>query len=134
MRVAHCCKLALDHSMIKKGFSLTYIQWIIWSILLAIHILSLLPYDSVSQSIVYSAIYVSFYLVIIYGNANFLLPALYEKEKYGWYTTVVILVIPVIAFARTWVTFFIYNSFYAAKPSPFRWQAVISSLITVVLV
>lgn len=120
--------------MMKKEISLTYLQWIIWSILLAIHILSLLPYDSVSQSVAYSVIYVSFYLLIIYGNAYFLLPRLYEKGNKKWYVTIIIILIPLIAFIRTWITFYVYNKFYAEKPTMFRIQSVTSSLITVVLV
>ena len=120
--------------LIKKELSLKSIQWIIWLILFAIHVLSLLPYDSVSQSIVYTGIYISIYLLIIYGNASFLLPALYEKNHRVWYVLLVVILLPVIAFLRFYVSFYIYNHFYAEKPTPFRWSAITSSLITVILV
>lgn len=120
--------------MMKRQLSVNGIQWAIWIILFTIHTLALLPYDPLGQSLLYSALYTSAYMIIIYGNAFFLLPVLYEKGHKVLYATLVIILIPVIAFWRFYSAFYIYNRFYAEKPVPFRWSATTSSLITCILV
>jgi sensor histidine kinase YesM len=121
-------------AMRRKQLSLQIIQWIIWSILFAIHVLSLLPYDPLWQAMMYSAINIGIYMLIIYGNGSFLLPALYEKGYTATYIILVIILIPAIGFIRFFSNFYIYNHFFAEKPTPFRWAPVASSFITVVLV
>jgi len=121
--------------MFKKNLSIKHIQWITWFIVLVIHILSLLPYDSFSQATAYSIIYVGSYLIIIYGNASFLLPVFYEKDRKALYVILAIIFIAATALVRYWTTFYVYNHFFATeKPSAFRWTSVVSSLISVMLV
>lgn len=120
--------------MKRKPLSLKFIQWVTWIILLAIHFLSLLPYDPVGQSLLYSSINIGTYLLIIYGNASFLLPKLYSKGRRVAYVVAVMVLIPVVAFLRFCVSIVVYNSFFAEKPTPFRWSGVVSSGITVTLV
>lgn len=121
-------------AMRRKPLSLAFIQWIIWIVLFAIHVLSLLPYDPLLQSMLYSSISISIYLLIIYGNGSFLLPALYDKGHKVVYILLVAILIPVVAFLRFYINFYIYNTYFAEKPTPFRWSLVTSSLITVILV
>ncbi|MES2372593.1 MAG: histidine kinase [Bacteroidota bacterium] len=118
----------------KRQLSVKTIQWFIWILLFTIHTLALLPYDPVGQALLYSALYTSAYMIIIYGNAFFLLPALYEKGHKALYVALVVVLIPVIAFWRFYSAFYIYNRFYAEKPVPFRWSSTTSSLITCILV
>ncbi len=120
--------------MMKRQLSVKTIQWFIWILLFTIHTLALLPYDPVGQALLYSALYTSAYMIIIYGNAFFLLPALYEKGHKALYVALVVVLIPVIAFWRFYSAFYIYNRFYAEKPVPFRWSSTTSSLITCILV
>jgi sensor histidine kinase YesM len=118
----------------RKQLSLQFIQWIIWVVLFAVHVLALVPYDPFAQCLLYSAISISIYLLIIYGNGAFLLPALYEKGYKTLYIILVVILIPVVAFLRFYINFYIYNRFFAEKPTEFRWSPVTSSLITVILV
>jgi heme/copper-type cytochrome/quinol oxidase subunit 2 len=120
--------------LMKRQLSVKTIQWIIWIILFTIHTLALLPYDPLGQSMLYSVLYTSAYMIIIYGNAFFLLPVLYEKGHKVWYIVLVVVMIPLVAFWRFYSAFYIYNRFYAEKPVPFRWSATTSSLITCILV
>jgi hypothetical protein len=121
-------------AQMKRQLSLKHIQWIIWVILFTIHTLALLPYDPLGQSMLYSLLYVSAYMIIIYGNAFFLQPALYEKGHKVLYVVLVIVLLPLVAFYRFYSAFYIYNHFYAEKPVPFRWSSTTSSLITCILV
>ncbi|MDB5209859.1 MAG: Histidine kinase [Sediminibacterium sp.] len=121
-------------ALMEKQLSLKHIQWIIWIVLFTIHTVALLPYDPFAQSMLYSLLYISAYMIIIYGNAFFLLPALYEKGHKTLYVILVIVLLPVIAFYRFYSAFYIYNQYYAEKPTPFRWSLTTSSLITCILV
>ena len=120
--------------VMKRKISLKLIQWIIWIILFKIHVLALLPYDPLGQAMLYSSFNIAAYLVIIYGNAFFLLPRIYEKGHRVLYVVLVLVLIPVVAFSRFYSTFYIYNHFFAEKPMPFRWSSSTSSLITCILV
>ncbi|MEO8172105.1 MAG: histidine kinase [Sediminibacterium sp.] len=120
--------------MMKRQLSVKDIQWIIWIILFTIHTLALLPYDPFAQSMLYSCLNISAYMIIIYGNAFFLLPALYEKGHKIVYIALVIVLLPVIAFWRFYSSFYIYNHFFAEKPGVFKWSSTTSSLITCILV
>lgn len=120
--------------MMKRQLSVKTIQWIIWIILFTIHTLALLPYDPLGQALLYSALYTSAYMIIIYGNTFFLLPALYEKGYTALYVASVMVMIPAVALWRFYSAFYIYNRFYAEKPVPFRWSSTTSSLITCILV
>ncbi len=114
--------------------SLLKIQWLIWAILFTVHVLALLPYDPLSQSLLYSVINVGSYAIIIYGNAFFLLPKLYEKNSRVLYALLAVLLVTAVALLRYMASFYIYNWFFAAKLSPFRWSAVGSSFISSLLI
>lgn len=119
---------------VRKDISVKTIQWIIWAILFAIHIVVLLPYDVFGQAVVYSLINVGSYMLIMYGNALWLLPALYEKGYKTGYVLAAILFIIAAIVLKYGSAFYVYNWFFAKKPETFRWSGVMGSMITVVLV
>lgn len=116
------------------SFSLRRIQWLIWIVLYAVHVLAILPYDPPGQAMLYSVINVGSYVLIVYGNASLLMPRLYDRNKKPAYVLLAILLVAGIAFLRYLASFYAYNLLYAPKPSPFRWSAVGSSLISSILI
>jgi hypothetical protein len=105
--------------LMKRQLSVKTIQWIIWIILFTIHTLALLPYDPLGQSMLYSALYTSAYMIIIYGNAFFLLPVLYEKGHKVWYIVLVVVMIPLVAFWRFYSSFLYLQPFLCRKAGSF---------------
>lgn len=117
-----------------RAISLKHIQWIIWIVLYAMHVLSIMPYDPVGQAMAYSAINVGSYFVIVYVNAFFLLPRIYEKKQKVLYGLLALVFVTTVAFLRYYITFYVYNHFYAEKPIPFKWSGISSSLISSMLI
>lgn len=113
---------------------LRQIQWIIWILVFLIHVLSIMAFDPFSQALVYGFLNVSTYVIIIYGNALWLLPCFYEKKQVVLYVFLALVMICLVAFFRYYGSFYVYNRFFADKPSPFRWSGIGSSLITCFLV
>jgi sensor histidine kinase YesM len=114
--------------------TLRKIQWIIWILVLLIHVLSIMAFDPFYQALVYGVLNVSTYVLIIYGNALLLLPRFYEKGQLVRYVLLALILIGLVAFFRYYSSFFVYNHFFAEKPTPFRWSGIGSSLITCFLV
>ncbi len=117
-----------------KNLSLVNLQWITWILLFAIHIVSLLSYDSLSQATIYSVIYIGSYLLIVYGNAGLLIPLFYERNRKVMYVISAIVLIALVILLRFLSSFYMYNTFFAEKPEPFRWTGIASSLISIILV
>ncbi len=113
---------------------LRQIQWIIWILVFLIHVLSIMAFDPFFQALVYGVLNVSTYVLIIYGNALLLLPLFYEKKQLVLYVFLALLLISLVAFFRYYSSFYVYNHFFAEKPTPFRWSGIGSSLITCFLV
>lgn len=119
---------------IPRTVSIRQIQWIIWILVFLIHVLSIMAFDPLSQALVYGAVNVSTYVMIIYGNALLLLPRFYEKKQMVLYVLLALLLICLVAFSRYYGSFYVYNHFFAEKPTPFRWSGIGSSLITCFLI
>lgn len=117
-----------------RTVSLRQIQWIIWILVFLIHVLSIMAFDPLNQALVYGSLNVSTYIMIIYGNALLLLPRFYEKKQMVLYVLLALLLICLVAFFRYYSSFYVYNQFFAEKPTPFRWSGIGSSLITCFLV
>ncbi|MDE3253726.1 MAG: hypothetical protein KGO92_13045, partial [Bacteroidota bacterium] len=122
----------MDHP--SKPLSLVQLQWITWVLLFAIHIVSILPYDPFVQSVIYSAIYVGSYLLIVYGNASLLIPLLYERNRKAMYMASAFLLIVIVVLLRFLSSFYVYNNFFAEKPMAFSWTGISSTLLSVMLV
>lgn len=116
------------------SLNLKQIQWVCWIILFVIHVLSILPYDPIGQAILYSLINICSYLVIIYGNASFLMPKLYEKKRLLWYVLPALLFVILVAVLRFLISFWIYNHWYAPQPAAFNWSGISSTLISCLLI
>jgi hypothetical protein len=120
--------------MTPKAYSLRTIQWITWVVLFAVHMVAMLPNDSWLQALLYTVVNISSYALIVYGNAFGLIPGLYNRGRRTIYIIVSVFFIVVMAMLRYGTLFWVYNRFFAEKPTPFRWSGSISSLISAILI
>ncbi|SKA06788.1 sensor histidine kinase [Sediminibacterium ginsengisoli] len=118
----------------QKQLPLGRIQWMIWLLLFAINVLSLLQYDVLSQALSYSAINVSANVCVVYLNALVLIPVFYERKRRLVYVLLVLLMLGIVAAYKYTALTTIYNTFYAKKPEPFKWSNVLSSFTSMALI
>lgn len=97
-------------------------------------VLSYLPNDSFLQSIAYSSINITAYLLIIYGNAFYLIPKFYEQKKTATYFFFAVLLFTATSLFRYLTLYYVYNHFFAARPVTLTWPGFTSSLISGFLV
>ncbi len=100
--------------------NLTQLQWLVWTGVCLIIFLSLLGMDGLAASCIFSVIYTLFYAVIIYGNANYLLPGLYRQNKKLLYVLAVIVLLLVAGIGKGYLVFYIYNRWFAPQKEAFR--------------
>ena len=101
--------------MLESNRKINLLQIGIWLLISLIMFLSLLQYDSVLQSFVYTVMSVSVYMLIIYSNAYWLIPKYFKKKYYFTYVVAVILVLALAVFIRTYLTLQVYNYWFAKK-------------------
>jgi hypothetical protein len=117
-----------------KAYSLPFIQWVTWIVLFVVHMVAMLPNDSWSQALVYTVINICSYALIVYGNAFMLIPFLYNRGRKVVYVVVSVFFIAAMALLRYSALFWVYNTFFAEKPMPFRWSGGLSSFISAILI
>lgn len=117
-----------------KKLTLQQIQWIIWLLLLGVNIVTLLHFDTLSQSLGYSFVIITSYMLIIYGNASYLIPVFYQKNRIALYIFASLLLLSIAAWYRTGATMWIYNTFYATKPEVLTAATVIRTMASSLLI
>jgi len=117
-----------------KKLNLRQIQWIIWILLLGVNILTLLHFDTLEQSIGYSLIIITSYMLIIYGNASYLIPVFYQRGRFLIYLLGSLLLLVIAAWYRTAATMWIYNTFYASKPEALTLAAIVRTMASSLLI
>lgn len=114
--------------------SLKRIQWIIWILLLGVNILTMLHFDTLGQSLGYSFVIITSYMMIIYGNASYLIPIFYQKGRIVIYVFLSVVLLFIAAWYRTGATMWIYNTFYAIKPEALTTATVIRTVASSLLI
>lgn len=117
-----------------QRISLKQIQWITWALLFSLNMLTMLRYDSLWQTFFYSFITITSYMIIVYGNANLLIPHLYQKDKKVLYFVAAFLWLLAVALYRSGFSLWGYNTFFAKKPESFAWVSVLSVLASSLLI
>lgn len=117
-----------------KKLSLQQIQWIIWILLFGVNVLTLLHFDTVEQSLVYSFVMITSYMLIIYGNATYLIPVFYQRRRFLIYGLGSLALLILAALYRTGVSMWFYNTFYTSKPETLRAAAVIRTMTSSLLI
>mgnify|MGYP001627473403 CR=1 FL=1 len=115
-------------------FNLRRIQWVIWILLLGVNILTLLHFDTLEQSLSYSFITITSYMLIIYGNASYLIPVFYQRRRFVIYVLGSLLLMVIAALYRTGVSMWFYNTFYAVKPEVLSIAAVVRTMASSLLI
>jgi len=106
------------------------LQYVMWGIMFLVTFFSMLPMDGPGQSVIYAAMNISFYAIIVYGNINFLIRSFYEKGRIVQYVAGSILFLVLAGIARAGLLLFVYNRFFAEKPVPFDRKAMAYSIFT----
>lgn len=82
------------------------------------------------QAATYASFSIVFYAIIIYGNLNFLLPVFYEKQRIVAYVICSIVFLALVGIARSYLSQFVYNRFFAKEPVALTMKTVAYSTIT----
>jgi sensor histidine kinase YesM len=106
------------------------LQYVIWGIMFLVTFFSMVPMDGPAQSVIYAALNIIIYAIIVYGNLNFLIRFFYEKGRIVQYVIGSILFLVLTGIARAGLLLFIYNRFFAEKPLPFGMKAIAYSIFT----
>ncbi len=117
-----------------KKINLQQVQWIIWILLFGVNVLTLLHFDTIEQSLVYSFIIITSYMLIIYGNASYLIPVFYQRKRFWIYGLGSLLLLILAALYRTGISMWFYNTFYAPKPESLTAAAVIRTMTSSLLI
>lgn len=117
-----------------RKLNLRQIQWIIWILLLGVNILTLLHFDTLGQSLAYSFIIISSYMLIIYGNASYLIPVYYQKGRIAIYILASLLLLAVAAWYRAGATMWVYNSFFAVKQEVLTAATIVRTMASSLLI
>lgn len=110
------------------------LQWLIWMMVAVLIFFSLLPGDGFTQSAVYSLVNTLFYAAVIYGNISWLYPRYYEKERYFSYAVGVVALLLITGFLRGYLSWKIYNAYFAPKPTDLTMKIVFSFVLAGVLI
>src|SRR5687768_9124051 len=106
------------------------LQYVIWGIMFLVTFFSMLPMDGPGQSVIYAALSIIFYAIIVYGNLNFLIRVFYEKGRIVQYVIGSILFLVLTGIARASLLLFIYNCFFAEKSVLLGMKAIAYSIFT----
>ncbi|SEW02388.1 Histidine kinase [Chitinophaga sp. YR573] len=108
-----------DMISISSHISFPKVQWIVWSFVLLLLFGIYLQNDSFAEAATYAIITTLFYAIVIYGNAMWLIPRLYKKEKRTAYILLIILFLIVVTIGRLQLQNALYLQFFSkGKPMP----------------
>ncbi|RBL91957.1 hypothetical protein DF182_04990 [Chitinophaga flava] len=92
------------------------VQWLIWLMVLLLLFFTLLPEDSLGQSVTYALLNTSFYAMVVYGNISFLYPRLFLKNRKVLYIIAAILFLLSLSITRAYLMMWLYNLLFNPKP------------------
>jgi sensor histidine kinase YesM len=112
------------------------IQWIVWTFVFLMLFVILLQSDTVAESATYAAIATLFYAIIIYGNAIWLIPHVYERNQKVVYVLLVIIFLVTVTYGRIQLQSFLYNTFFlkSGMPPPKPFTIYASYLLSSILI
>lgn len=112
------------------------IQWMVWTFVFLMLFVILLQSDTVTESATYAAIATLFYAVIIYGNALWLIPHVYERKRKLMYVLLVLVFLIAVTWGRIELQSFLYNTFFSkgGMPPPKPFTIYTSYLLSSILI
>lgn len=90
--------------------------------------------DDWEEAAAYTLINICFYATIIYGNVRLLFPRLFEKGQRLAYVITIIILLAAAAVTRAFVTWGVYNAFFAKKSIPFNPTMIYTYILGGILV
>lgn len=100
--------------------SIKQLQYLIWVGVFLIVFFTYLPEDGIYQATAFTFINGAFYILLIYGNINFLFPRYYlrgYKIQYGIYAFIFLIGSGII---RGYIIMYLENHYFSAKPMPIK--------------
>ena len=101
-----------------KKASPRQLEILVWGFVFLITFCSYLAMESFTESLLWGAMNVSWYAVIIYGNIRLLYPRLYEKGHIILYVLASVLLLVGVGVTRTYLNITIYNRFFTSPGMP----------------
>jgi sensor histidine kinase YesM len=98
-------------STIKKNIDIGRLQVIFWVVIFIISFISNLQYDQLFKAFVYAILALLFNASIIYGNAHWLIPAYYRRQRLITYALLALLILLTAVLLRTFAAVCIGNAF-----------------------
>jgi len=98
--------------------SLAQLQYLIWAGVFLIVFFTYLPEDGAGKAAGITLINGAFYIILIYGNINFLFPRYYERGRKIEYAIYVFIFLVGSGILRGYIVMYFENSFFSPKPIP----------------
>jgi histidine kinase len=111
----------------------TRLQWLVWIAVFLIIFFSLIPEDGFNHAIVFTAISISFYLIVIYGNIKLIFPRYYEKGHTAAYVIFAVILVVGGGLARCFIWMTVWNRYFAPTPEPISIGTMINFVVAGVL-
>jgi sensor histidine kinase YesM len=110
----------------RKMATITRLQWLVWIAVFSILFFSILPEGGFIHACLYTAINVSFYSVVIYGNISFLFPRLYQRGHKAAYVVCTFVFVVTAGVSRGLLMTEVYNYYYPTMPDKITLQSIIN--------
>jgi len=111
----------------------TRLQWLVWIAVFLIIFFSLIPEEGFNHAIVFTAISISFYLIVIYGNIKLIFPRYYERGNTTAYVIFAIILVVGGGLARCFIWMTVWNKYFAPTPEPITIGTMINFVVAGVL-
>ena len=99
--------------LFKGQATIAQLQWLVWTAVFLIIFFSLLPEDGFYHALVFTPISVSFYVLVIYGNINYLYPRFYERGRKAEYVIYITILLVVGGLARGLLVMWLWNNYFS---------------------
>jgi hypothetical protein len=92
------------------------LQWLVWIGVFLIIFFSMAAEEGFLHALIFTPISVSFYILVIYGNINYLYPRFWEQGRKAEYIIYVFILLVGGGLARGYLVMWVWNSYFNPKP------------------
>jgi hypothetical protein len=113
-----------------RGMStIVRLQWLIWIAVFLIIFFSIVPEEGFDHALVFTPISVCFYILVIYGNINYLYPKFWERGRKVEYVIYAIILLVGGGLARGYLVMWVWNTYFNPKPEAITWGMLLNFII-----
>jgi len=105
------------------------LQWLIWIAVFLIIFFSIVPEEGFDHALVFTPISVCFYILVIYGNINYLYPRFWERGRKAEYVIYVVILLVGGGLARGYLVMWVWNTYFNPKPEAITWGMLLNFII-----